>query len=81
MWERNIDWLPVACALAGDQTYNPGMCPDQELNLQSFILWDDAPSNWATLARAETWFLMLKKAKIKDRHFYIIFYRTQKMIK
>ena len=30
--ERNIDWLPLACALTRDQTHNPGMCPDQESN-------------------------------------------------
>ena len=28
-----------------DQTYNLGMCPDRDLNLQPFGLWDDAPSN------------------------------------
>ena len=30
--ERNIDWLPLTHAPMGDQTHNPGMCPDQELN-------------------------------------------------
>ena len=31
MWEKNINWL-------GDWTYNPGMCPDWELNWQPFAL-------------------------------------------
>ena len=32
--ERNIDWLPLACMpLTGDLAPDPGMCPDQELNL------------------------------------------------
>ena len=26
--ERNNVWLPPACALTRDGTYNPGMCPD-----------------------------------------------------
>ena len=39
MHERNIDWLPFA--LAGDQTHNIGMCPDQESNQRPFSLWDD----------------------------------------
>ena len=41
MCERNIDGLPLAGALAGDQTYNPGMCPDWELNWRPFGLQDD----------------------------------------
>ena len=44
MRERNIDGLPLTPALTGDQTRNPGVCPDQELNLnrQPFALWDVA---------------------------------------
>ena len=30
--ERNTDQLPLECAPTGDQTHNPGICPDQELN-------------------------------------------------
>ena len=30
MWERNIDWLLLVRALTGDQTHNPGMCPDRD---------------------------------------------------
>ena len=37
---------------AGDQTHNPGMYPDRELNPRPFGLQDDAPTNRATLARA-----------------------------
>ena len=35
--ERNINRLPD-----GDQTCNPGKCPDQELNQQPYALWDKA---------------------------------------
>ena len=31
-----------------DQTYNLGMCPDWELNLQPFKVWDNTPTNWAS---------------------------------
>ena len=36
--ERNTDQLPPACAPAGDQTCDPGMCPDRELNQRPFGL-------------------------------------------
>ena len=39
--ERNIDWLPLICALTGDWTCNPGMCADWESNLRPFTLQDD----------------------------------------
>ena len=42
------------------QTHNLSMCPDQESNPWPFGLWDDAPTNWATLARAI--FLFLKRS-------------------
>ena len=42
MRERNIDWLPLLCALTGDWTCNPGMCPDQESNWRPFTLQDEA---------------------------------------
>ena len=32
-----------------DQTCKLGMSPDQELNLQPFDVWDNAPTIWATL--------------------------------
>ena len=41
MWERNVGWLTSPCTLTGDQTCNPGMCPDLESNQQNFGLWDD----------------------------------------
>ena len=41
MWERNTYLLPHVYAPTGDQTHNPGMCPDWELNQQSFALWDN----------------------------------------
>ena len=43
MRERNIDRLPLAHAPTGDQTHNPGLCPDWKLNWQPFALQDDAP--------------------------------------
>ena len=51
--ERNISQLPTACASAGDQTCNQGMCPDEEPNPQPFGLWDNTPANWATPARVK----------------------------
>ena len=39
---RNIDQLPLTCALTGNQTRNPGMCPDQKSNWWPFALWDGA---------------------------------------
>ena len=60
LWERegagrNINQLPLVRTPAGDGTRNLGVCPDQEFNPRPFGLWDDAPTNWATLtgARAE----------------------------
>ena len=41
--KRNIYQLLPICALTGDRTYNLGMCPDQELNLQPFGVQDDTP--------------------------------------
>ena len=40
-YERNMDRLPLVHAPSGDQTCNPGMCPDQEWNWQPYALWDD----------------------------------------
>ena len=51
-WERKGEkhWCEretVSCCLlympTGDQTHQPGMCPDQELNQSSLTLQDDAP--------------------------------------
>ena len=41
MWERNMDQLPLLSAMTRDQTCNPGMCPDWELNPQPFALQED----------------------------------------
>ena len=66
MWERNIDWLSLTCAPTGDRTYNPGLCPDRELNRQPFALWGDAQqtephwSGWKEIVFTDfvflTWF-------------------------
>ena len=40
MREKNIDQLPLLHALTWDRIHNPGLCPDQELNRQSFTSWD-----------------------------------------
>ena len=41
-WERNIDWLPPSHTPTGDETCNPGMCPDLELNQRPFALLEFA---------------------------------------
>ena len=49
--ERNIDVREkhrLAASGTGPNWYqasNPGLYPDQELNLQSFGAWDDVPTN------------------------------------
>ena len=44
----------IGCLLHEPQTGNNlGLCPDHELNAQPFGVWDNAPNNWATLARAD----------------------------
>ena len=48
MWERNIIGCLVVHTPAGDQTHNPGMRPDWELSQQTFGVWDNAPTTWAT---------------------------------
>ena len=42
VWERNVNWLPLVCTLTRNQTRNPRMCPDWELNQLPFTLRDDA---------------------------------------
>ena len=56
--ETSIGCLLVR-TLTRDQTCNLGMCPNWELNLLPFCLWDDAPNNWATPAWAPYWFSVL----------------------
>ena len=48
---RYLDGLPLVHTPTRDQTHSLGMCPDWESNLQPFGLQDDAPTNWATLAK------------------------------
>ena len=57
MWERNVDQLLLVSSRTGDRTHNWGVCPYWKSIPQSFGVWDDAPTNWATLARAESLFL------------------------
>ena len=49
--------LIIKRPLPGDWNLNLGICYDWESNLQPFGLWNDAPTNWATLARA-TWYFL-----------------------
>ena len=43
--ERNIDQLPPVRALTRDGTHNLERCPDWELNLKPFGVWNDTPTN------------------------------------
>ena len=58
---RDIDQLPDACTPAENWTCNLGMCPDWESNLWLLGLWNDAPTNWVTTARALFFFLTSPK--------------------
>ena len=51
VWKRNIDWLPATHTIR-NQTCNLGLCLDQESTPQPFGVWNDTPTNWATLSRA-----------------------------
>ena len=66
MWERNINWLPLICSLTGDWTRNLGMYPDWEWNPLRFGLLDDSPTNWATLARADSPFLNERRESVSQ---------------
>ena len=61
MGERNIRGLPLSHAPTRGQTCNLGMCPEWESNPWPFGLWEDAPTNWAILARAK--FNIFKNSK------------------
>ena len=58
--ERNISvrekhWsIASLSAPTRDWTHNLGMCPDRR-EPGTFQLWDNDPTNWATLARAGFW--------------------------
>ena len=47
LWERNTDWLPPVCALAGDGTHNVGVCPGG-IEVAAFGTRDDNPTNGAS---------------------------------
>ena len=53
----NIDLPLPASAPTGDQTCNPGVCPDQEPKPQCLSLWDNAPTNGTTMTKAVIPFL------------------------
>ena len=69
MWEKNTDWLLPMRASTGDQTCDLSMCPDQELYPQPFGIWNNAPTNWATLTRGLLFFFktVLLRLEIKPR--------------
>ena len=46
---KKHQWVSSVCTLTGNQTCNLGIYPDQGLNPQQFGVWDDTPTNWATL--------------------------------
>ena len=49
MWERNIHQSVASWICPNrDRTHTLGMYLDQELNLQPFGVWNNAPTSWAT---------------------------------
>ena len=44
MWERNFDQLSPVYTPTKDQTYNLGLCPGLESNLQPFSEGDNTPT-------------------------------------
>ena len=52
MGVRKIDWSPLVHALTDNQTHNPGLCPDQESNLQPSGAWGQCSNRLSHLARA-----------------------------
>ena len=42
MWVRNINLVPLVCALTRDRTHKLGLCPDWESNHRPFALPDEA---------------------------------------
>ena len=60
-WEGNIDWLPPKCSTTRDRTHNLGMCPEREMNLQSFCVRDNIPTNWAPGQSSSVIFLIYFK--------------------
>ena len=57
MQERSLDQLLPAHTITGNRTHNLGMCLDQGLNLQSFDMWDDTATHWATWPGQEVYSL------------------------
>ena len=49
-WETLMSSLMYASVIR-DETCNLGICSDQESNGWHLIVWEDTPTNWATLAR------------------------------
>ena len=49
--DERISWLLLIGSPPRDWTHNLGMCPDQESSPQTFSVQDNAPTNWAILAR------------------------------
>ena len=51
--EKNTDvrnWLPLTCTMSGDQTQNPGMCPDAESN-HDLSLCGMTPNQWSHIGQ------------------------------
>lgn len=74
--KRNIHQLPHINALIRDWTCNLGTCPHQKWARDpSVYVWDDAPANWVSLARAITeWFWCALSDSSRDwASFFICF--------
>ena len=53
--DRERHWCRFSyMPLTWDRTHNPDLCPDLKLNSWPLGLQDNPPTNWSTLARAET---------------------------
>ena len=78
-WGREWNIHPVF-APTRDRTHNLHMCPDQELNLQPFVVQDDVPINWATRPGQALFIFavcFIWKLQPSNLHFYYMDFANQ----
>lgn len=78
-------WLPSNCPLTGNWTQNLGTGPDLELNLQTFDVQDDSPTNWSTQPGLDTLFvyaalLFSKKREMRRLMRHVIVYNFLRIL-